>query len=283
MRKARGFTLVEILVVLVIFSMVLAMAAVVTRGISASQKRTITATRMQGVDAAIIQFVAVQKRMPCPADGTLASTAAGAGVEVAPAAAGCNAQTNGVVPWRTLGLAEQDATDGWDRRFTYRTDTALGKANAMNMSFCDPAGTEPPVPPPLAAGRACNTNCTSTNLALCTPPLAFVGNDHGLTVKNVAGTTVMDPTAATPTGAAYVVISPGDTGGGAYLNSGVLSSSTTTDGTEEQKNYANLALGAYYVDDSLSDTAGAGHFDDVVSRPSLLSVANKAGLGPRSH
>jgi hypothetical protein len=99
----------------------------------------------------------------------------------------------------------------------------------------------------------------------------------------------MDPAGAPPTtpstGAAYVLISHGESGGGAYLDTGVLSTSTTTDGTEEQKNYANLNLvpGGYYVDDQTTDVAGANHFDDVVLRPSVLSVANKAGLGPRAH
>jgi hypothetical protein len=82
------------------------------------------------------------------------------------------------------------------------------------------------------------------------------------------------------TGAAYVVISAGETGGGAYLNTGILSTSTATDGTEEKKNYANLAVQPYYVDDTTSE---APHFDDVVSRPSILSVASKAGVAPRSH
>ena len=95
---------------------------------------------------------------------------------------------------------------------------------------------------------------------------------------------MMDPSSTPSTGAAYVVISAGSSGGGAYLYSGQLSTSTTTDGTEEAKNYANLALGAYYVDDSISDGAGAAtHFDDIVSRPALLTVINKAGLGPRAH
>ena len=29
--------------------------------------------------------------------------------------------------------------------------------------------------------------------------------------------------------------------------------------------------------------ASGAHFDDIVVRPSVLSVANKAGLGPRAH
>jgi hypothetical protein len=93
------------------------------------------------------------------------------------------------------------------------------------------------------------------------------------------------PTAGIPTdvGAAYIVISHGETGGGAYLGSGQLATSTSADGLEEAKNYANLVLQPYYVDDSISDAAGATHFDDMVSRPAVLAVITKAALGPRSH
>jgi hypothetical protein len=85
------------------------------------------------------------------------------------------------------------------------------------------------------------------------------------------------------TGAAYVLISHGETGGGGYLNSGQLFSGTTTDGDEEKKNYADKVLQPYYVDDALAEGAGATHFDDMVSRPSVMSVVTKAALGPRSH
>lgn len=274
MRNARGFTLVEVLVVLIIFGIVLTMAAAVTRGLAAGQKRSNTVTRMQTVDAAIAQFVAVQKRMPCPANGTLASTANNAGVEVAPDVNGCSNQANGVVPWVSLGLAETDATDGWDHRFTYRTEQSLGKT--MDMSQCDPAGTGG------ATAGACTPGCASTSLATCTAPQNFLSG-KGLQIRNVAGTVVMNPAGLPATGAAYVVISAGETGGGAFLNTGVIGTTTTTDGTEEQKNYANFAGAGYYVDDSISDVAGATHFDDLVSRPSVLTVINKAALGPRSH
>jgi hypothetical protein len=106
-------------------------------------------------------------------------------------------------------------------------------------------------------------------------------------VKNMTGTAnVMDPAAGVNTGAAYVVISHGETGGGGYLNTGKLFAGTTVDGTAEAMNYANLGIvpGTFYVDDSIMETPGAAtHFDDIVSRPSILSVVNKAGLGPRAH
>jgi hypothetical protein len=93
----------------------------------------------------------------------------------------------------------------------------------------------------------------------------------------------MDPAAGPSTGAAYIVISHGENGEGAYNNEGIVQASTTSSGTEEAKNAANLALQAYYVDDFPSYPAGAGHFDDFVLRPSILTVATKAQLGPRAH
>ena len=96
----------------------------------------------------------------------------------------------------------------------------------------------------------------------------------------------MDPNAVPHTGAAYVVISAGESGGGGYLSSGTLASSTVGDGTEEMKNYASLPYTTavtYYVDSALTETADATHFDDWVSRPSVLAVITKAGLGPRAH
>lgn len=285
MRKARGFTIIELLVVLVIVSLMVAMAAMVTRAITSQQRRSLTATRMQGVDAALVQFVISQKRLPCPADGSIASTAAGAGAEMARnVGTGCTTdQSMGVVPWVALGLTESDATDGWERRLTYRIATLAAADNAMDMSMCDPASTVNPA----VAAAACNVACTAAALGSCTPPQGFLLN-KGLEVRGMDGVTkVMNPAGVPATGAAYVVISHGETGGGGYLNSGQQYTSITTDGTEEQKNYANLALRAvplYYVDAGISDAPGAAtHFDDIVSRPSMLSVITKAGLGPRSH
>ena len=281
--RFRGFTLVEILVVLVIVAILLAMAMALTRGITAAQKRSLTATRMAAVDAALVQFVMQQRRLPCPADGTIASGMPNAGVEGwAGGVCTTPTQVNGVVPWVTLGLAEPDGTDGWDRRLTYRVASALVAANIMDMSSCDPAGTGGPsgsngclpVPP-----------CANSSLGNCTSPTTYLVG-KGLTVQNVVGASLMKPpTAGIPTdvGAAYIVISHGETGGGAYLGSGQLATSTSADGLEEAKNYANLVLQPYYVDDSISDAAGATHFDDMVSRPAVLAVITKAALGPRSH
>jgi hypothetical protein len=229
----------------------------------------------------LVQHVMQKRRLPCPADGRIQSGTAGAGVESI-AAGVCtlpNQQQFGVVPWVSLGIGEGDATDGWDRRLTYRVHPTLVADDIMDMSQCDPAGSADPT----GAG-ACVPNCTAAAVAACTRPSKYLGEgalpDKGFTVKNIVGADVMAPPA---TGAAYVVISHGESGGGGYLGSGTRATSSTTDGLEEAKNYADLAVQAYYVDDATSDVAGNNHFDDLVSRPSVLTVINKAALGPRSH
>jgi type II secretory pathway pseudopilin PulG len=268
-----AFTLVEMVVVILIAGLLITLLATLSSGLLAQQRRSTTNSHLAAIDAALIQYVMQQKRLPCPADGT---GTAGTEANRDPVA-GCTNQTNGVAPWVTLGLTESDILDGWGRRITYRTWNSLAANNAMDMSKCDPAGSGG------LSGGLCITTCTSSDLTTCTPPGTYLSG-KGLTIKNIAGTTIMDP--STPpvyTGAAYVLISHGETGGGSYLPAGTLFSSTTTDGTEEQKNYANLAIQAYYVDDQLSEGGSATHFDDILLRSAILSVVTRAGLGPRSH
>ena len=281
--RSRGFTLIEIVVVLVIVSVLISMAAMMTRGVVAAQKRSLTSTRLTALDQALAQFVSQQKRLPCPADGTLTAGNANLGTEGGRNSNGCTGnQQNGVVPFRALGLTETDATDGWGRRFTYRVGPLLAADLGMDMSYCDPAGTAAAT----GAANLCATTCsTGAGIGQCTSPANFLAI-KGLQVKDVSGNTIM-AVGAPSTAAAYVLISPGESGGGGYLPSGTLSASSSTDGTEELKNYASVAFVnntvTYYVDDAINDAAGVTHFDDIVSRPTILMVASRAGLGPRAH
>jgi type II secretory pathway pseudopilin PulG len=287
-----GFTLVEIAVVIVVLGFLLAMIAGIATALVGQQRREATRQRMAGVETALALFVSQNQRLPCPANGQLAGTNANAGLEesVAGTPLTCNvagvagSQQHGVVPWRALGLAEQDVTDGWGNRLTYRVDADFVTVATLNLTFCDPAGAKVAPEAYSAAAGFCDGACTTATFpASCTRPSAVVLN-QGLEIRNLAGTAVMSP--ALSTGAAYVVVSHGENARGAYNNLGVLQGASGPDwGTEEARNSADLALGVgtYYVDDFASYAAGAGHFDDVVLRPSILTVATKAQLGPRAH
>lgn len=292
-RHATGFTLIEIAVVIVVLALLLAMIAGIATAMLGQQRREATRQRLAGVETAIALFVSQNLRLPCPANGTLAGTDSNAGVEqitlgtpnTCSVGGAPNSQQHGVVPWRALGISEQDATDGWGNRLTYRVATDFVTAPAMNLTYCDPGGTKIPRQTPVASpGGYCDPACTSATFpASCTMPSAVTAGS-GLQVRNLAGTIIMNQGATPSTGAAYVVISHGENSAGAYGNLGVVQAAIgPASGTEEAKNAANLALQAYYVDDFASYPAGTGHFDDFVLRPSILTVATKAQLGPRAH
>lgn len=302
-RAAVGFTLIEIAVVIVVLSLLLAMIAGIATAMLGQQRREATRQRLAGVETAIALFVSQNQRLPCPADGTRPGIDSTAGTEQTetilpgpPPTYRCavggapNSQQNGVVPWRALGISEQDATDGWGNRLTYRVSTDFINQPSMNMTYCDPGGTEATLGAALnPTSGYCLSSCTSagflSNTANCRQPSA-VTSGRGLEVRNLLGTKIMDPSPpfGASTGAAYVVVSHGENARGAYNNNGVLQVATGTDwGTEEAKNSADLGIQPYYVDDFASYPAGTGHFDDFVLRPSILTVVTKAQLGPRAH
>src|SRR5713226_1754947 len=115
MRRARGFTLIEIAVVLVIAALMIALFAALGSGLLSQQKRQTTNNRLAGIDAALVQYVQQQKKVPCPANGSLPPTDPNYGLAAATCATAAD-QTSGIVPWITLGISDTDALDGWGRR-----------------------------------------------------------------------------------------------------------------------------------------------------------------------
>jgi prepilin-type N-terminal cleavage/methylation domain-containing protein len=294
-RAVSGFTLIEIAVVIVVLSLLLAMIAGLGSAMLGQQRREATRQRLAGVETAIALFVSQNKRLPCPADGRISGTTSGAGAEarndttdVCQIGGAANTQTHGVVPWQSLGLAEQDVTDGWGNRLTYRVAPELVRDNAMDFTACDP-GADTAGGALADCGMACPTGAWPTG---CINPRRVTAG-KGLRIRNLSVSTplVMDPGATPSTGAAYIVISHGENGQGAYSNQGTLQAGTIASGTLESANNAadvafvnsSSSTAAAFVDDFPVYPEGAGHFDDWLLRPSILTVATKAQLGPRAH
>ena len=309
--SSRGFTLIEMAIVLLILGVVLGMVLNVTSGMRDAQNRQLVQTKLTSLDTALANFVAQNKRLPCPANGTIASGAANAGIESPfPATGVCNpvAQTYGVIPWVTLGLTEDDATDPWFGRMTYRVDPALSQIAPllMDMSNCDPSSTgavgaggtcKAPIPPCTG-----NTNCTSPNNFLLGK-----GLDVWDGVNGAAGWAVRQNNRAAGTGAAYVIISHGPTGAGAYNKNGAGAPLFATQpgslsipnpapppavlpaGTDELINFNGRSIAlpsaqaTTYRAAPLNDIPTQIHFDDYLSHPTIMAVLTKANLGPRAH
>lgn len=247
--------------------------------------------RLATIDAALTAFVTQNRRLPCPARGTVASGAAGAGTESINLATGAcvpATQIDGVVPWVTLALSERDALDPWNARISYRVQPSLASntLSLMNMSWCDPAGF-----PTGASGAAlaCTAPCTGL---VCRNPLNYL-YAKGLQVKDGTGAWLNQPSPAWPTapvpppppssGAAYVLVSHGPNGIGAYTDSGVLQAGASAGNNElPNRNGQALTAATIFVDTARNDTPGALWFDDQLSHPTLSAVLAAAALGART-
>jgi len=94
----------------------------------------------------------------------------------------------------------------------------------------------------------------------------------------------MDPLGTPANGAAFVLISHGENQSGAFSSGGtLLPASNAQEGTDEAPNRADQAILAVYIDASKRYENTANHFDDLISRPSVMTVINRALLGPRAH
>ena len=122
-RRARGFTLVELAVGLLIIALLLGMFMVPLSTQFDQQRYAETQRQLDMAREAVIGFALANGRLPCPATPTTPITTAGAGDE------NC-ALTEGVVPWSALGVPE---TDAWGRRFTYRVTAAFADAPAAGL------------------------------------------------------------------------------------------------------------------------------------------------------
>lgn len=134
LHDAHGFTLVEIAIVLVIVGILLSGGLTILSSQQEMRRQQESTTMLSEAREALIGFAIVNGRLPCPADPTVASGAANAGVERAATPAGCTGGVpalQGVLPWATLGLPELDA---WSHRFTYRVSASFARSGPFTRS-----------------------------------------------------------------------------------------------------------------------------------------------------
>lgn len=306
---ARGFTLIEMAIVIAIVAVAGGMILKASSGMLDSNNRLTVRVTLSAVDSALATFVATHKRLPCPADGAIASAAPNAGVEQVAANGSCTpaTQDRGVIPWVTLGMSENDASDPWLARLTYRVDPVLAarapSPQLMNMSNCDPSATGPVGPG--GSCRAPAAQCTGN--AGCTSPTNFL-QGKGLDVwDGLNGTTGFNQrqnNRAAGTGAAYVLISHGPNGIRAYNRNGTLQpGNMPPHGQNEGPNFNNQALvlsatqlnvyrAAPLNENKVLRPTPPGppqppqtqfYADDYLSHPTIMTVLGRANLGPRAH
>ena len=122
----RGFTLIELAIVLAILGLLLGGGSMLLQPMLDNNKRNETKSKLKSIEDALAVYAANNDDIPCPSNMTLGPGSASNGIP----ANICNVtMAFGGVPWQALGLSEADVLDGWGRRISYAVTSAVAKGD----------------------------------------------------------------------------------------------------------------------------------------------------------
>lgn len=246
-------------VIVIILAMVLLMLgrAALETGASLDQREA-NAAVLERARQAIHAFAALNRRLPCPADGASAS-----GLE-ARAGSACTFP-DGTLPWQSLAIAREHAVDGWGRKLSYRVfagASGFTRDNGIDATNCN---RDAPV-----TGTAV-TDCNSV-------PFHTNHRDDFLLGKGLS----VNDRGTNPPGVAVVIVSHGQSGLGAF---GAESGSRTVLPAAGGGELANTqGAGTFQILDRNTSvpSSDAAHFDDEVIYLQATELVSKAGLDQRA-
>lgn len=272
--KQWAFSLTELSIAMTIIAVVAGSALSVALTGDEYAKKTQTESKLDRIEEALAAYLANNKRLPCPADGTLLITNASFGVEGTPSSASCGSANfssakvyAGVVPVTTLSLPDDFMFDGWGRRITY----------AVDYRFANNSTT--------------NTDCDGATSTVCF--IDTSGDAATIKVHDASGT------ARTST-AVYVLISHGENGHGAFVKNGSSTRINTyisgnpwrSGGFDDELENAhfdnsgsNTAYNTTFVDKQfVRDEDGyTDYFDDMVRFKTKSELVKEAGTNLTSN
>jgi type II secretory pathway pseudopilin PulG len=250
--KISGFTIVEMAIVIVIIGLLLTTVMGFTSGLRQSSALSATIAREQTIKNALINFIATNNRLPCPAPSIPTPTSV-LGVEDTPGNSAATACTNsnpsdsntvgvkvvsGLIPWVSLGLTDDMGSDGYYNRFTYQV---VQSATYNNLTSQTVVG--------IKGDISVHFSATPT-ATLGHPP---VGNQVNYCIP--AGSTSTYNSCA----AVAVIVSHGSNGLGGFTRSGGATPSPV--GQDELENTED-GNAKFVMKDASNDDANP--FDDII-------------------
>lgn len=293
---SRGFTLIELAVVLMIIGFLLAGALAMLRPYIQSVQRNATQEKIENIGIALTEFALQRGRLPCPANPNEAVTTEPFGAPRNSGTSGtnfnspCNSTVNGqnalgnfvgIVPFRALSLNRDAVRDGYGRYITYAVSPVMAGRDG------DSQGTE------LTSAHAqcrqsfwmdtaASTNLNRTKALLCCPRFDSTNNNLNVLDSSPSGVTLFTgqqsqiaaeygdvntlwnttlPTNLTEL-IAFVLVSHGPNGRGAYTGNGTQQFAGT--GTASPDETENSNGDTRFVDHPLISATNTTYFDDVV-------------------
>lgn len=231
----RGFSLLELTLVLLIFSMLIGMLLGVRIATMAEEKTEITNKRLDEIQKQLQWFRQVNHRLPCPSVPTVTIASASYGRESRTGTCdsslsgypGTMRYAAGTIPTKTIGLSDDYMYDGFGRRIRY----------VVMQEFT----------------RDC---------AFVTYPISASGR-AGMVINDEAGT-------ASNSEALYVLVSHGMNGHGGYMQSGSRYDASSTNTAEQQNCDCSSAavdtgVNGTFVDMLYKETTTASNrYDDIL-------------------
>lgn len=169
MRENRGFSLVEMAIVLAIVALLMAGLLPTISGQIEQSRRTETRKLLDEIQQALVGYAIINGKLPCPT-----TTTDPANASYGLADANCqNPAAEGYLPWKTLGVAETDAWgskrvsagDQWLGYWRYRVEPAFASGVAFTLSTTSDTTLDLQVRD-SANNRLTKTGSTDTPLAI---------------------------------------------------------------------------------------------------------------------
>ena len=301
LRSQAGFTLPEMATVFAIVGVGLyVMIGLVTPAEHYARLHA-THLNMKKIILVMAAYAQHNNRIPCPADpntkdvmqpegSEVGSGAIGATVPDVLGSGGCKNGAimfnEGIVPYATLGIVRSDVIDGWGNYITYHVSPAFAIDPSPAATTVAKAHANCRLPGTWITGSAASSagtfNENGPKARFCCPDIALIASD--ITVLDTGGkkivTSMRDnvsdhyavvdtpmaissntPPAMNAEAIAFVLVSHGPNGNGAFLPKGTRIPTDASSGTAkiENQNGDNV-----FVYAPLNNTNGAAHFDDVV-------------------
>lgn len=267
-RSQSGASGIFVAVVLILIAAAIIAAVALTRGTAQVERGNLASDQFARIHLGLVQYVAANGRLPCPANPALDVGDA----EPAAASAACSFP-QGTVPWKTIGIPRADSIDPWGGKIAYRVfsgATGLTQDGGASMVNCEDLPAHEPAPQAVTANGLCSTGATPE--ANDTTEAAFLVN-KGLPITTFG---------TASTNAAYVLVSHGPSGLGAFATGGVQKMPLPANADE----LANLNAAGPFVARAASasgvDPTSAAHYDDLLASATVESLIRAAGRNGRN-